>query len=120
MENFPQYKLRDFYNKHFYEGGLHIYQVQRMFEHTMERKYNDHRFHAAMQGIDLDKEMKKKGHKTQSEDLDDQQKKQDLPLFRDPDEYDNLSDEEKERQTQEMKKKHQSWAQQGKNPVGGG
>ena len=86
----------------------------------MERKYNENRFFAGLQGIDLDKEMKKKGHKTQSESLDDQQKKQDLPLFKDPDEYDNWSDEEKEKITQDMKKQHQSWAQQGKNPVGGG
>ncbi len=120
MENFPQYKLWDFYKKHYYQGGVHIFQVQRMYEHTMDRKYSEHRFYAALQGVDLDKELKKKGHKTQSEELEDQQNKQDLPLFRDPDEYDHLSDEEKEKITQDMKKQHKNWVQQGNTSVGGG
>jgi len=113
MENFPQYKLWDFYHKHYYQGGLHIFQVQLMFEHVMERKMNDNRFAAALQGIDLDKELKKKGQKTQSQSLDDQQKKQELPLFRDPEEYKDLSQEERERLTQEMMSKHKNWTEGG-------
>lgn len=120
MENFPQYKLHDFFQKHYYQGGVHIYQVQFMYEHIMERKYNEHRFLAGVHGIDLDKELGKKGQKTESETLDDQQKKQDLPLFKDPDEYDNMSEEERERITQEMKSKHKSWVKQGKTGIGGG
>jgi len=114
MENFPQYKLWDFYNKRYYQGGLHIFQVQLMFEHAMERKNNEYRFFAALQGIDLDKELKKKGQKTQSQTLDDQQKKQNLPLFRDPEEYKDMSQEERERLTQEMMSQHKNWAESGK------
>jgi len=113
MESFPQYKLWDFYHKRYYQGGLHIFQVQLMFEHIMERKNNEYRFFAALQGIDLDKELKKKGQKTQSQDLDDQQSKQDLPLFRDPEEYDNMSQEERDRLTQEMMSQHKNWAESG-------
>lgn len=120
MENFPQYKLADFFNKRYYQGGLHVFQVQLMFEHSMERKHNENRFLAGLQGIDLDKEMKKKGHRTQSESLDDQQQKQDLPLFKDPDEYDNMSQEERDKLTQQMMGKHKQWVQQGKNGIGGG
>lgn len=107
MENFSQYKLSDFYYKRYYEGGLHLYQIQLMYEHIGDRKYNDYRFFASLSGVDLDKELRKE--KDQKSVLSEQQKKQDLPLFRDPDEYNEYSQEEREKITEDMKKQHRQW-----------
>jgi hypothetical protein len=107
MRYYPQYRFDDFFKKRYYEGGIHLYQVHRMYEHIMKDKNNEFKFHALIHGIDVDKKSKR----SLNEDLDDQQNKQDLPLFRDPSEYDHLSDEERERITRKMKSQHRRWAQ---------
>jgi len=117
IKNFNQYKLEDFYNKRYYEGGVHLFQLQLMYEFIIEDKNTDYKFQAAVHGIDLDKELKKSNRETTEEKLEKQQKQQDLPIFGDPDAYDNYSEEEKERITKEMMGKHKQWAS-GENTVG--
>lgn len=123
METFPQYKLEDFYRKHYYQGGIHLFQVQLMYEYIQKREIEKYEFHASLQGIDLRKEMKK--HKStknsinrQKQLLDQQEKKQDMPLFRDPEEYKNLSQEERDELTKKMMGQHRQWVQ-GKQKIGG-
>jgi len=117
MQNFPQYKLNDFYGKRYYEGGVHLYQAYLMYEHVLENKNQEYKFYAALQGFDLDKLSQNNSSDSTSDKLEEQQKQQDLPIFRDPDEYDNCSEEEKERMTKEMMGKHKQWVSEG-NIVG--
>lgn len=107
MKHFPQYRLEDFYRKHYWQGGLHILQIKRMHEYIAEDEKAKNKFQAIIHGIDLDKASKKKGDK---KSLDEQEKKQDLPIFRDPDSYDEMSQEERDRLTQKMMRKHRQWA----------
>ena len=87
-----------------------------MYEHIQSEKYNDYCFYAALQGVDLSKNIKntKQSHHVEANR---QQGQQELPLFQDPKSYDHLSQEEKDKLTKEMKRKHKKWAQ-GKKTVG--
>ncbi len=109
MQNFTQYKLDDFYEKHYWEGGLHLFQVQKMYEFVIEQKNTDYKFFAAIQGIDLDKAVNKE--KSQSEKFDEMEKKQEIPIFRDPSEYEGYSQEELDKMTKNMKQSHSAWAE---------
>ncbi len=108
MRDFPQFTFKNFFLQRYYEGGLCYSQIQELFEFCTKEKYNEYRFFAGIQGIDLDKHT---GSTTESQSsrLDEQQKKQDIPLFRDPSEYNSLSKEEKEELTAKMKSKHKQW-----------
>lgn len=80
-----------------------------------EKIEEERRFQAAIHGIDLDKEQSS-SKKTQSptgEQAKDIEEKQGLPIFRDPDDYDHMSQEERDSLTKDMMKKHKNWAEQG-------
>lgn len=62
------------------------------------------KFLAGVHGIDLSSSLGK-GNKTKSEKPD-----QKIPLFGDPEEYKNLSKEERDKVTEKMMNKHKSWA----------
>lgn len=113
MRYFPQYKLDDFYRKHYYEGGLNLFQIKAMYKFIGNEKEMDCKFQAGVHGIDLDKEAKKSKNKPTKQKFDEIEKKQDIPLFRDPSEYESMSQEEKEQLTQKMMGKHKQWAQKG-------
>ncbi len=115
--NFSQYTLDNFYRKHYYEGGLHLDQIQLMYEHVTQQKYNDYKFFAGLSGIDLDKESKKQSQSSETA-LEKQQKQQDLPLFKDPNEYANCTQEELNEMTQKMMGKHRQWAHGQSNILG--
>lgn len=83
-----------------------------MVEFVEKKKYNEYKFFAAISGIDLEKELSKETGDSKSL-LENQQKKQDLPLFMDPDDYDNLSEEEREKMTEKMMSRHKNWANTG-------
>ena len=101
--------MTDFYNKHFHQGGFHLYQVQIMLEYIEDKKYNEYRFFAALSGVDLDRDVKKTTKEDRKTILDRQQKNQDLPIFRDPEEYEGLSEEEREQKTKDMMTAHKQW-----------
>lgn len=79
-----------------------------MLEYIEDKKYNEYKFFAALSGIDLDKEIEKAPEDRKAL-LDRQQKKQDLPIFRDPEEYKGLSEEEREQKTKDMIRAHKQW-----------
>jgi hypothetical protein len=117
MTEFNQYSFSHFFERHYYQGGLSYYQIQAMYEHCTRQKYNDYRFFASLQGVDLEKYKNKQSSQTS---LDEQQRKQDLPLFRSEEEYDKMDPEEREKLTQEMMQKHKQWVQtKSVNTVGG-
>ncbi len=115
MMKFPQYKIEHFHYLHFYNGGLHIGQIQSMFQFAVEQKYEKYKFFAALSGIDLDKQNK---NKSNVDKLDEQQKKQALPLFRDPKEYESMSQEELNELTNKMMYQHKNWAKKSNKAVG--
>jgi uncharacterized FlgJ-related protein len=81
------------FNKTFYEGGLTISQVQSLYELNQNRELDRMKFFAKLQGIDIDKQLKKREQENKT-------------LFRDPKDYEDLSDEERAELTQEMMKTH--------------
>lgn len=109
MEFYPQYKIDDFFHKHVWEGGLTLSQVHTLYVCAMRRKNDEYRFYALLHGHDLDKDKNNKS-KTSSQRRQQQQSKQSLPIFGDPEEYKNMSKEERDNLTQKMMKQHQTWA----------
>ena len=107
MERFPQYNLNHFYSLSFLEGGLTLDQAHILFKHSMEREadkeYNRMKFIANLIGADTGDEKKSKNN------LEEAEKQQELPVFRDPNEYDNMSEEERKKLTEQMMSKHKKW-----------
>ena len=91
-----------------------------MLEYIEDKKYNEYKFFAAISGVDLDKEMRKGKRMDNQERMNKQQEKQALPIFRDPDEFKDLSEEEREEMTETMMKKHKNWVSSRSNEKGVG
>jgi hypothetical protein len=99
MRKYPQYRLEDFYRKSWKEGGLTMAQMHILFEHASDEEVKYVKFKAALAGADIDKtEPKNRGVKSQSKPKDNG------PLFKHPDEYANMSDEEKKKETERMQR----------------
>lgn len=81
-----------------------------LFEHCQKREYYTLKFQAGLQGVDLDKELGKAPSTRSS--------KESQFLFRDPKDYEHLSQEEREELTQKMMGMHKSWARS--SPLGKG
>lgn len=79
-----------------------------LFECYQSKQNRDYEFHAALQGIDLNKGKPKKRKDIQSADPA-------VPLFGDPEDYLELSEEQKENLTNKMLGKHKSWAENSLN-----
>lgn len=80
-----------------------IGQLWALFEACQETEYRRMRFNAGIQGVDLDKEVKKKQKKKADDEL----------KFRSPEEYEKMDPEERKRLTEKMM---QHW----KGVLGGG
>lgn len=87
-----------------------------MYEQALKSKENDLKIQAAFQGVDLFGDGK--GTKETQQSSQKQPANQTLPLFRDPSEYDHMSQEERQNLTEKMKKQHESWVKKGKLPKG--
>jgi len=68
-----------------------------LFSHLQEDEYNKWKIQAALAGVDVEKEEGKK-------------REENSFTFRDPDEYNHLTEEEKKRLTEKMMGKHREWA----------
>ena len=75
-----------------------------MFDSYQDDKYRDRAFLAAIQGIDLDKELK-----TTSSQTPTKAQKSNF-IFGDPTEYEKLPEEKRVALTKDMMGKHQEWA----------
>lgn len=88
-----------------------------MHENCARKKDEEYRFLAAIHGVDLDKDQSQSEKQSptgeQARDLSKVEEKQGLPIFRDPDEYDHMSQEERDAITKDMLKKHKTWAEKG-------
>lgn len=80
------YKLPDFYNKSFLEGGPTLSQVTNLYALLQKSKSDRLKFEATIHGVELGtgKGCKKEQNKTTN----------DLMVFKDPAEYANMSKEE--------------------------
>ena len=96
MRCYPQYRFENFYILHYYEGGLATAQVTEMFRFLIEEKNEEIRFQAALRGVNL-------------KDPKAAQKDEVVPMFGDPDSYNNLSTEERDKLTEDMMAKHKTW-----------
>lgn len=83
---------------HYTEGGLTFYMFSKLIECAHNREYEQMRFTASLQGVDLDKAVKK-GAKTSSKGTSDGMDSQrNTPVFGDPREYANMTPEQRERE----------------------
>lgn len=104
MELYSQYRFEDFYYKHGWEGGLSLNQVEALYIHAMRRKQEEYNFQATLHGFNINDK--------QTQSVDQKEKEQSLPIFRDPEEYKHMSKEEQDELTQNMKQHHEAWASQ--------
>lgn len=75
-----------------------------LYEHAMDQKIEEMKFSAVMHGADP-KEM----------DMDSSTSSKDTSLFRDPKDYEGMSEEEKKEISDKMRKKFMHWAGAKKN-----
>ena len=73
-----------------------------LFEHANKREIGRMRFQAALQGVDLDKNLKQVDKKTAARQKTQQQE----GWFKDPAEYEHLSQEERIELTEKMMAQH--------------
>lgn len=111
MHHYPCYRIEDFYQKSFKQGGLTLGQIQVLFEYYVKKENENYKFHAAIQGIDLEKEANKAstGSKPQSRANTKTPNNNALPMFGAPEDYTYLSEEEKKELTAKMMGSHRSW-----------
>ena len=99
MQGYPAYRLEDFYRKSFLEGGLTYSQLVKLFDYQMKSLEDEYRFHAAIHGIDLDESVEQSTSSSRSKSTSGSESQF---IFRDPAEYENMTDEEKTKATREM------------------
>lgn len=75
-----------------------------MYGKILEERYTEYKFLAALQGVDLDKESGTKGPSKIE-----QQSNQNPFAFKDPQEYENMTSEEREDLTRKMMGEHKKW-----------
>ena len=92
-----------FYKYHSFQGGLTKKQFDFLYDAYQSKLAREYEFQAALHGTSL------KGGKKQSK-KEPQSDNTKVPLFSDPEEYTNISPEEREKMTQAMLGKHRSWA----------
>jgi uncharacterized HAD superfamily protein len=84
----------------------------------MEAEYRDYKFHASLQGVDLDKQVTKADNQFIN-DVNTVQNK--MLTFQDPKEYEKLTKEEREEITRKMMGEHKRWmGENTKNELGKG
>lgn len=113
MRRYPAYRLEDFYRKSYLDGGVTFDQLFFMFEDSDREEYEDRRFFAAIQGIDIDDDKPRKStnnspHITDPVHNNGPEKQF---LFKDPAEYDLMSEEQKAAETNKMKKFWEGFAE---------
>lgn len=108
METYSQYRIEDFYERHGWQGGLTVSQIQSLYHYAIKRKGEEYKFLALIHGVNLDS-----SGDSQQQSQQQQPQNQSLPIFGDPEkDYAHLSAEEKEKETEKMMRQHRGWAQQ--------
>lgn len=79
------------------QGGVTKSQALFLFEEADKEKYQDFKFMAALHGVDLDKPSKGSAVSTTSVTEDEF-------AFKDPSEYEHMTDEERKKETEKMMK----------------
>jgi len=107
---FPGYRIEHFYHKSFREGGVTYGQIGELYKQLLEIKWDELRQQAALQGVDLDKEVEKGGTGSDVPAPKGQPVSPSIGLFKDPKEYDGMSAEERETETKKMMATYRQWA----------
>jgi hypothetical protein len=100
---YVQYDLSHFYVKTLDEGGLTLGQFEYLYEEMQKDKTRRMKFEAALHGVNLDSEEFNEAIGETSKPAEK------MPIFESLDKYKELSKEERENLTKEMKSKHQKW-----------
>ena len=98
------YRLSDFYQRSFKDGGVTFGQLTVLFEHAQRREVDKRKFQAAIHGAEI---------KDAPAVVD---KKTDSFMFGDPDDYKDMPVEERQKLTDIMMGKHKQWGQNPINP----
>ena len=96
------YRLDDFYSKSFINGGPTLEQVGALYDEIQKAKDIEFRFQASIHGAEIKDDVTKP---TQSDS-----NKPVIPLFGNPEAYENMTDQEREEETSKMLNKHRSWS----------
>ena len=94
--------MEDFFQKPYLKGGLTYDQINYLYSHILKQKAEEYKFQAAMMGVELkdDNEAPNKNETVGGSGM----------FFKDPAEYENLSDTEKEKQTEKMMGTFSNWS----------
>lgn len=96
------YKLPDFYIKSYLEGGLTTSQVDGLYENIQEAKRLEFEIQAKLHGCEIGDSSSSSSGK--------QAEHPNVPMFGDLNNYEHMSTEEREAETQRMMGKHKRWS----------
>jgi len=103
------YRLEQFYQRSFKEGGVTFGQLLVLFEHAQKREGDRYKFQAMLHG-------------TKTEDAPEPVVQSEIKassfMFGDPDEYKNMPPEEQKDLTEKMMAAHKRWADNPLHPRG--
>ena len=97
------YKIENFYRYSIFQGGLTREQFNCLYDAYQTKIVRDREFLAAIHGVTLEKS-------SSASSKDQQSATSKVPLFGDPEDYKDLSEQEKEELTQKMIGQHKVWA----------
>lgn len=97
------YKIIDFYEKSYLEGGPTLDQVIFLYEEIQNLKTREVELQAALHGVKFKKPL------SNSPAVVDPN----VPVFRDPAEYEKMTPEQRERETQKLMAHTSKWVQRG-------
>jgi hypothetical protein len=95
LRHYPAYRLEDFYHKSFVDGGVTAKQLFFLYRSADDERYEYYRFLGALQGIDIDE-------KRTGETVNEVKTEERQFLFQDPAVYQNMTEEEKQKETDKM------------------
>jgi hypothetical protein len=97
------YRLEHIFNKSFLEGGITMLQLEALYEHIQEIKHREFSIQAAFHGVSIPS---LKGDKPNRQAVENPK----VPMFRDPKEYETMSEKERVEETQRMMDLHKRWS----------
>ncbi|MFW6121407.1 MAG: hypothetical protein ACOC80_10990 [Petrotogales bacterium] len=97
------YRIEDVFYKSFKDGGLTLSQIYVLFEETEKRRLEEFKLLGKLLGAEFKDDGSKNTQKSESENKG-------VPLFGDPKQYENMTQEQKEELTKNMMNKHKQWA----------
>lgn len=101
--------MDDFFRKSFCEGGITVKQFNALFDELQGIEYDKFKLDGRLHGVEFKDD---KSGNSKNSNFSDAHVDPEVPLFKDPSDYDSMTEDEKNSMTQKMMGKHKSFVKQ--------